>query len=76
MMWKKAASHEGGEGLEAGIPSFAAVRRAVDVFKKKGMENPADLGTKFLDGNRVLEICKELGFCIMHGVSKLQKGLQ
>jgi len=54
----------------------SVANKVFDVFKKKGTENPADLGTKFLDGNRVLEICKELGFCIMHGVSKLQKGLQ
>ena len=49
--------------------------KVFDVFKAKGTANPADLGTKFLDGNRVLEICKELGFHIKQGTSKLQKGL-
>ena len=49
--------------------------RTSRTFKAKGTQNPADLGTKFLDGNRVLEICKELGFLVRHGTSKLQKGL-
>ena len=53
----------------------AVASKVFDVFKAKGTENPADLGTKFLDGNRVLEICKELGFHVKHGTSKLQKGL-
>ena len=53
----------------------AVANKVFEVFKAKGTENPADLGTKFLDGNRVLEICKDLGFHVKTGTSKLQKGL-
>ena len=53
----------------------SVANKVFDVLKAKGTENPADLGTKFLDGNRVLEICRELGFTTISGTSKLQKGL-
>ena len=40
-VWKEAAKHQHGSGLEAGIPSFSAARKAIKHFRKNGLHNAA-----------------------------------
>jgi len=40
-VWKEAAKHQHGSGLEAGIPSFSAARKAIKYFRKNGLHNAA-----------------------------------
>ena len=46
------------------------------MFKVPGLNNPADIGTKFLDGNKIREIALKLGFVYKEGSSGLQKDAQ
>ena len=41
LVWAEAANHEHGSGLEFGMPSFAAARKAISYFKKNGLHAAA-----------------------------------
>ena len=41
LLWKQAASHAHGGGLESGIPSFEAAKRTVRYFRKNGFSDAA-----------------------------------
>ena len=54
----------------------AVQNKLFSVFKVKGTKNVADIGTKFLDGQRIDALMESMGFVYKSGRSKIQKAAQ